>query len=192
MAGILLKHAGMPLRVLRLAVWAGLCPLAATLFGTSASFADDTPNATSDSQALPASAPAVSTAPHERWYGWETLASDGAAVGLALVGIGAHSTGCGYAALITYALGGPLIHLINVRPATAAADLALRFFAPIALGLVGLGIGASAASGACQGELADCVVQAAATVAFGVIVGATVGGVTAVAIDASVLARPRH
>ena len=97
------------------------------------------------------------------WYGYETLALDGAAFGFAALAAREPSeniTAPGAAAIGTYLLGGPLVHVANGEWGRAAASLLLRVGAPV----VG------------------------ATTATSPVAGATVGLLGAVAIDAAVLA----
>lgn len=104
------------------------------------------------------------------WYGWQTLITDGAAVlttpAVPLLGVGA------------YVLGAPLVHALHGRGWTALGSLGLRVGAPVTGGFV-----AYAVQGKCSGEF--CAVWP--------LLGAGVGVVSAMALDAAVLARkPRE
>jgi hypothetical protein len=79
--------------------------------------------------------------PKRRWYGWQTLAMDGAALGLGALALGTYDgrgTGgalLGSAAISYYALGAPALHLLRDHPGKAVASLSLR------VGLPGLALG---------------------------------------------------
>jgi hypothetical protein len=60
------------------------------------------------------------------WYGWQTLATDGAAL---FLNFGQMQTGHG--ALAAYGLGGPMVHLIHARPMTALASFGVRVAFPV-------------------------------------------------------------
>lgn len=106
----------------------------------------------------------------KQWYGWETLICDGASVVTSpiLIGIGG------------YFFCSPIVHLAHGQPIHALASFGTRFSAPITLALGGGLLDAAAQSdGRC--ELSCGVV--------GAVVGFGLGIVTAIAIDAAVLAR---
>jgi hypothetical protein len=133
--------------------------------------------------------PAAGEEPRYRWYGWQTLSTDAAALALALLagtssGAGISSSAgeaLGWLALGTYGLGAPAVHFVHRNPGRALGSFGIRLGMPIA----GAFAGASLASG-CDGFLCE-----ASGAALGLLIG--VGG--AVAIDAAVLARetkPKH
>jgi hypothetical protein len=120
--------------------------------------------------------------PRTRWYGWQTLITDGAAFAM-LVGAGAtsnneNSSGALLAASgLTYALGGPIVHWAHLHGGIGAASLGLRLGLPVGLGLVGLAIGSAVGDGKDYAGIA------------GAALGFVVGFPAAIALDAAVLAR---
>ncbi|MES1184562.1 MAG: hypothetical protein ABUL60_12155 [Myxococcales bacterium] len=161
------------------------------------------PAAPEPSPAPPQPAPAVATPPPvaarpaavqsvhpglgdetpSRWYGWQTLAADGMAVALtvgsiALAGSGGEepSSALGWGALGTYVLGAPVLHFVHENPGRGFASLGMRVVGPIALGVLGAAAEDCANHG---GEF--CGVG-------GAVVGATMGIVAAITIDAAVFA----
>ena len=127
-----------------------------------------------------------------KWYGWETLLVDGAALTLGSVLMAAgddyDTTGLGAGVLITgYAVGGPIVHWSNGQVGKGFASLGLRLGAPIVVGFGGLAFGALLGAGACNGT-SDCVTGGAAV---GAALGVIVGGAAAIAIDSAALARKR-
>lgn len=128
------------------------------------------------------------------WYGWQTLAADGASAALLGTGAawaGSGSSGNGTAAPVLLvgglggvALGGPIVHLAHGHPLRALADLGLRVSAVTLGGFVGGEIvAASTARSGCQNNDVGCLPQTLG----GVALGALVGTVAASAIDAAVL-----
>ena len=92
------------------------------------------------------------------WYGWQTLATDGAGIGLIVMGgaLGYRGPGAVTAAGIgvgSLLLGGPIVHVAHGRWGTGVLDLGLRLTLP----LVG---GALAGSMQCSGECGGPVVVA--------------------------------
>lgn len=153
--------------------------LAASLLPASSAYAYD--------DALPA---ASRPEPHPtlRWYGYQTLLADGAALALAIPAVtspwgSATQQGFGVASGITYGLGGPIVHLAHGHLDKALLDLGLRAAVPLALGFIGGLIGAAA--NPCDSTQLLCGLGSGA----GASVGALVGVGTAVVIDSSVLAR---
>ena len=121
-----------------------------------------------------------------RWYGYQTLATDGAA--LAFGGLSAGTDGrtpreiFGTLALGSYLAGAPIVHLSNGHPLKALASLGLRAAAPVGAGLVGGIIGAAAATNdGFLGNLGGTI--------EGMAIGVMVGAVAASALDAAVIAR---
>lgn len=116
-----------------------------------------------------------------RWYGWQTLAADGAALTLSVASIAlsdassdAPSTALGWGAFGTYALGAPVLHVVHGNPGRGFASVGLRLGGPIVLAF----LGASAES--CNGG-DFCGFG-------GALVGVTTGILAAIAIDAALLA----
>jgi len=92
---------------------------------------------------LTASAPL--SASEARWYGWQILLADSAAViaGVEATRIGGGgSGGLELASVAVYLAAGPLIHKAHDRGSTAAISLALRFLAVPIVGLIGDTVGA--------------------------------------------------
>jgi hypothetical protein len=130
------------------------------------------------------------------WYGWQTLLSDGSATGLwvlaAALDDAKYTSGSlqtyenlsnvtlalGFA---TYALGAPAIHLLHDQTHEAWGSFALRLGLPVAGGLAG-GLLANASCGNSGDDEVPCAI-------VGGVLGAVAGGVTAILIDAVVLAR---
>jgi hypothetical protein len=73
--------------------------------------------------------------PERRWYGWQIILTDGAA----LASLAAFSDGNGWAdlALALYLGGGPVVHLAHQNPAQAGGSLGLRVLAPLGGALMG-------------------------------------------------------
>jgi len=97
--------------------------------------------------APPSTAPAVDDSPprahHEperRWYGWQIILTDGAAlVSLAAV---SESSAWGDLALGLYVAGGPIVHLAHENGSQAAGSVGLRLLAPAGGMLIGFVLGA--------------------------------------------------
>lgn len=116
-----------------------------------------------------------------RWYGWQTLATDGAAVALFATGVAASSGELAAFSGAPFALGGPIVHLAHRRGGAAAASLGIR------LGLATSGFFVGAAMKSCGPSSEEdtgyaCGLNAAA---IGVLAGAGV----AMIIDTAFLAR---
>jgi hypothetical protein len=111
----------------------------------------------------------------QRWYGWQTLLTDGGA--LVLLATGAQSNDPNStileASLATYVLGGPVVHLAHGRLAPAGTSLLLR----IGLPMGGLGLGLFAGG---------CSLDACSSPGT-LVAGMAVGVISAIAVDAGVL-----
>jgi hypothetical protein len=107
----------------------------------------------------------------EERYGWQILLAD-----LAAIAAGA-ATEEGEITLAAYLGGGPVIHLAHGSPGRAMGSLALRAGLPLAGALLGVAI----EEPSCEGEFL-CGVG-------GLIIGGTLGVLTASAIDIGVLAK---
>jgi hypothetical protein len=118
----------------------------------------------------PASPPAQTT----RWYGWQTLIADGAAIGTTFF--------APVAGLALYLTGGPIAHVMNENFARAGASLGVRAGLPLGVGLVGALSGA-ALSAASRSH------DTALGAAVGGIIGAGAGAIGAVIIDSAVIAK---
>ncbi|MBK8212404.1 MAG: hypothetical protein IPK71_01525 [Myxococcales bacterium] len=121
-----------------------------------------------------------------RWYGYQTLLTDTAAV---LLGFSAAATGPvgGVASVSTYFLGAPIVHLAHGNYGAFGASLGMRTVGPVLGGFTGLGLGALADG--CRGG-GDSFCGAPLVTAF---VGVVGGMLAAVAVDAAVLSKePRE
>jgi len=73
------------------------------------------------------------------WYGYQTLASDGAALGLLVAGLtSSERSGMAWAGVATYALGAPVVHASHGNWGSGGKSLLLRTGSPI----VGCAVGA--------------------------------------------------
>lgn len=118
----------------------------------------------------------------EDWYGGQTLAFDGAALGFLAAGVATKGTPRKVflgLSLGTYLVASPVIHGVHERGGAAVGAVFLRLGAPLALGVLGLGIGAA------QGEGFEGV----GLVLVAGIAGMALGALAAAGIDAAVLAR---
>jgi hypothetical protein len=137
--------------------------------------------------------------PESRWYGWQTLAPDAVAVGLAALALHLDSNGANVSTVEgllavsggIFLLDGPIVHGLHGQPARAGWSIGLR----VGLALLGWPVGFSTGEGACRKYAYDhegCPYEYAA---YGVIFGAA----TAAFLDAVILghqpvperARPR-
>ena len=123
----------------------------------------------------------VSDAPtEEHWYGWQTLATDGASFVLliaagATAASGAEAGGAlGGLSLTTYLLGGPIVHFAHENVGRGFGSLALRGGLPIVFGAVGV-------------QLEDCSDGDWFCGLSGAVLGGLLGIVTAITVDASLL-----
>jgi hypothetical protein len=109
------------------------------------------------------------------WYGWQTLATDGAGIALIIAGAGAQYQGpvaatAGGVGLGSLFLGGPIVHMAHGRWGIGVLDLGMRLTLPI----VG---GAFAGSLECTGECG------------GPMLAGLMIGLAPIWIDAGILAR---
>jgi hypothetical protein len=121
-----------------------------------------------------------------RWYGYQTLATDGAALAFGLLSAktdGATPRGIfGTLALGSYLAGGPIVHLGNGHPGKALGSFGLRTAVPVTAALLGGALGAAASTNdGFLGNLPGTI--------EGMALGLMVGVVTASVVDAAVLAR---
>jgi hypothetical protein len=132
------------------------------------------PSRTSDDAPPPAEA--------RVWYGWQTLASDGAAGGLFLAAVADHGKTALYGVSgITYVLGAPIVHLAHGQWEMSLASLGVRTVTP----LLGAAIGnhydncqAASVTGSSRGA---CSSKWEVT-------GVAVGGLAAALLDGLLLA----
>lgn len=122
----------------------------------------------------------VAPKPRRRWYGWQTLTSDGASLALILAAAGLESSGAddggalATAGLLGYEFGSGIIHFVHKNPGRAFGSMGIRLGMPLA----GAFLGASVVSG-CDDYFCE-----AGGAAFGLVLGMA----GAMAIDAAVLA----
>jgi hypothetical protein len=140
------------------------------------------PQSTAMPQPLPP-APVATSDIHEHWYGWQTLAVDGAAFVIAGVGVvasdGGQGSGGAELALLaagTYVLGGPVVHFAHENGFRGLASLGLRVATPVVFALVGY-------------AAEDCSSGGEFCGFGGFIIGGSLGILGAIIIDAAVLAR---
>lgn len=124
---------------------------------------------------------------HTHWYGWQTLATDGAAVAVLAAAIAA-SGGVGKTrapawgfSFATFALGGPMVHLAHGRGDVMAASLGIRFGLATAGYLAGT-YTLNDCSSASNSDEGFCYVR-------GGLIGMSIGAAGAMIIDAAFLAR---
>jgi hypothetical protein len=151
-------------------------------------------------------------APTTRWYGYQTLSTDGVALGFGALALtaGSHDKYLVVTSLGLYGLGAPIIHFAHGHVGKGFGDLGMRV-GMMALGaVIGGGIayaaytppaGCTASGGVSPsasgsvgdfglGEALGCAsLYPALATAFGVVLGGIVGGMGASAIDAVLLAR---
>lgn len=116
-----------------------------------------------------------------RWYGWQTLTLDGIAFAMTASAVALNSEIVGYTSVATYAVGAPIVHLVQGHPFKGLGSLGLRVGLPIAGAAIGTKLAAS-----CGGDF-GCIGEA--------FLGAMVGVGAAVTLDAALLAydeRPRR
>jgi hypothetical protein len=109
---------------------------------------------------------------HEVWTGWQTLATDGSAVGILLLGITVPTSASGVPPAVStgvFELGAPIVHFARGDVAKGFGSIALRVTLPLLGYLVGTGFRPT------SGDAESGVI------------GAVGGAAGAVAIDASVL-----
>lgn len=149
----------------------------------------------------PADAPADAPAP-THWYGYQTLAVDGAALALTIPAMASSSSGqqggFAIASSLTYGLGGPIVHFSHGAIGKGFANLGLRVGMPLVLGAIGGLLGAAAyhppPASACNSSSDDfCGLGQAlgpiGAIAEGSAIGGLIGIGGAIAVDAAVLAR---
>ena len=135
-------------------------------------------------QSSPQQVPAYRTYQQRRikksqWYGWQTLIVDGSWIvgGPLLASVSAESG----AALILggYFLGPPIVHWAHGQVGRGFADLGIRVGAPVVLGTVGYLVFTGGGSNGSYDALAGAV---------GILLGAGLGIVAAIVVDAAALA----
>jgi hypothetical protein len=132
--------------------------------------------------ATPPAPPAHRDEPERRWYGWQILLTDGAA--LASIGLASNGSGWGDLALALYLGGGPVVHFAHENGAKGLGSLGLRVVAPVGSALVGGLLGAMV--GGCTNDCGDVFHPSAVLVGAGA--GFLVGLLGASIVDVAVLA----
>jgi hypothetical protein len=128
--------------------------------------------------------PAAPSSSGSQWYGWQTLASDGATLlsTIALANVHSLNSNGNSAIVLTnlgvgFGLGAPLVHFAHGRPLTALADIAMRVGGVVVGALVGAA--AMGSNGDSREDDMGAVV--------GLLLGGVVGSSAAVVVDATVL-----
>jgi hypothetical protein len=113
-----------------------------------------------------------------RWYGWQLVITDSAAIALALIAIPTKDPDYAYAAIPTYFLPTLAIHALHRRSGASVAGFALRLGLPVVGFLLGFGVGSASR---------DAWFSGFAALADGAFVGLAGAGIAA-AIDTAFLA----
>lgn len=169
---------------------AGILAVSVALSGGSARADVADAGAMGASSSLPPEQGEVTTTT-THWYGWQTLATDGAAL-LLMGATGSVDSKQLHSSLVaggfaTYAVAPPLIHLIHGRGQTAAVDVALRLGVPLVAGGVGWAIGVASIDSHKTGDLKVAIERSLTPVLYG-IWGMIVGVGVAIVTDAALLA----
>jgi hypothetical protein len=75
--------------------------------------------------------------PHPSWCGYQTLATDGMALALAIISAEKESGAAAVGAIGLYALGAPTVHALHRRPLAAAGSIAMRLVLPLLASALG-------------------------------------------------------
>jgi len=131
-----------------------------------------------------APSPAQQPGSGSTWYGWQTLATDGAALLLLAIDF---SQGHSDAGLLggsggIYGLGGPIVHLAHGKPGAAALSLTARTLTPLVGAIVGSAATSNCGTPNSEDGNSACNLQG---IAYGFFAGAGL----AMLIDAALLAR---
>jgi hypothetical protein len=118
-----------------------------------------------------------------QWYGWQTLLVDAASLALLVAGAESRSSAVLGVSGLTYALGPSVVHVAHGQGAKGIADVLLRVGVPVAFAAAGGLIGAATASPNRNTEEEEVLPWLG-----GAAVGLAIGLVTAVSIDAALLA----
>ena len=123
--------------------------------------------------------PTLARKPRTRWYGWQTLITDGASLAMLMGAASSNDSAGTWLALsgLTYSLGGPTVHWAHGNVGKGAASLGLRLGLPVGLGLLGYATGSALSGGKGYGGAV-----------FGAL-GFVLGFPAAMAIDSAALAR---
>lgn len=122
----------------------------------------------------------------KRWYGWQTLSTDGVAIAsFVIAGATNEANVLPAVGLGTYLFGGPIVHATHGNWGRSAASLGMRTAIPVATGALVYAVNnCESPSNEDAGTDGWCELGRAVGALFGGMVGATV----AVALDASLLA----
>jgi hypothetical protein len=129
--------------------------------------------------------------PQRRWYGWQIMFTDGAAL-VSLSGSG-RGSGWGYLALTLYLAGGPVVHFAHENGVRGVASLGLRVVGPISGALMGALVGSTAPNN-CGGDYI-CFSPAVIGAGVGLVVGtlaASIVDIAALAYEKAPFERPAH
>ena len=126
----------------------------------------------------------------EASYAWQTLAVDGAALSLMVVGAARKERELQSLGVGTYAFGPPLVHAAHGRFGRAGIDVASRVVLPVGFGAAGFGAGYLLGSAVGSGRSRDGELHGLVLGLVGAVLGVGGGYVTAVVVDAVVLAAP--
>ena len=114
-----------------------------------------------------------------RWYGWQTLAIDAAAITLVFGALALQEDDAspliGVLGAATYGIGAPVVHVVHRNYGRALGSLGMRVLAPIAIGLIGV-------------QLEDCSGDELFCGAAGLVIGGLIGISGAMAVDSAALA----
>jgi hypothetical protein len=125
------------------------------------------------------------------WYGHQTLAVDGAAIGMMALGLSSSSrTGLAFIGLGTYALGAPTVHALHGNWGRGLADVGIRVGAPVALGAAGV-VGGMMVGGMGSSSGDDSGLRMVVFGALGGVAGVTGGMIVASVVDAAALAHEK-
>lgn len=170
---------------------------ASFLLASSAAGAQDYGNLPQYLPEDPPQAPPRGPTRPTHWYGYETLATDGAALLLAVPALTSNTSAVqsvfGVGSVMTYGLGAPIVHFAHGHVGAGFADLGLRVGMPLVLGFFGGLIGATTYQPPPCSSSTLCgwgnMLGAAAAAGEGVIIGGLLGAGGAVALDAAMIAR---
>jgi hypothetical protein len=135
-------------------------------------------------------APPMPTTMVKDTYAGHVLLADGLAFGTMIVGAKYESPAIATVGFVGYFAGGPIVHGLHGRGATAGASVGLRVLTPIvgALTFAGLfRLGSGGSENSCNPDgLCDTALEPAAV---GLAVGGVLGFIAAPILDATLLAR---
>jgi hypothetical protein len=127
--------------------------------------------------------PAHHEEPERRWYGWQIILTDSAAIVSVGIAQAPNRNGWGDLAAVLYLGGGPVVHLSHENFGYGAGSLGLRVGLPLGGALLGAILGA-----ATGGSNPDCSWFCPSPSLIGAGVGILVGMLAASVVDIAVLA----